>query len=63
MMATKASYLTNELKSMKSELCFMKERCSLLEEENRRLQEVFDKDARPEEDDLVLYCYTVILLL
>ncbi|XP_010255954.1 PREDICTED: uncharacterized protein LOC104596476 [Nelumbo nucifera] len=52
-MATKAAVLARELKSIKSDLTFMQERCSLLEEENRRLREGFDKGMRPEEDDLV----------
>lgn len=55
MTATKASYLSRELKTIKSELSFMQERCNLLEEENRRFQEDFDKGVRPEEDDLVLH--------
>lgn len=52
-MATKAGSLARELKSIKSDLCFMQERCSLLEEENRRLRDGFAKGVRPEEDDLV----------
>ncbi|KAL5561673.1 hypothetical protein UlMin_031420 [Ulmus minor] len=52
-MATKAASLARELKSLKSDLCFMQERCSLLEEENRRLRDGFAKGIRPEEDDLV----------
>ncbi|KAL3517571.1 hypothetical protein ACH5RR_020160 [Cinchona calisaya] len=52
-MATKAGALARELKSIKSDLCFMQERCSLLEEENRRLRDGFSKGIRPEEDDLV----------
>ncbi|KAG4133122.1 hypothetical protein ERO13_D08G075800v2 [Gossypium hirsutum] len=52
-MATKAASLARELKSIKSDLCFMQERCSLLEEENRRLRDGFTKGIRPEEDDLV----------
>lgn len=52
-MATKAASLARELKSKKSDLCFMQERCSLLEEENRRLRDGFGKGIRPEEDDLV----------
>ncbi|XAR61207.1 hypothetical protein NMG60_11034846 [Bertholletia excelsa] len=52
-MATKAASLSRELKSIKSDLCFMQERCSLLEEENRRLRDGFTKGIRPEEDDLV----------
>ncbi|CAJ1905216.1 unnamed protein product [Sphenostylis stenocarpa] len=52
-MATKAASLARELKSIKSDLCFMQERCGLLEEENRRLRDGFTKGVRPEEDDLV----------
>lgn len=52
-MATKAASLARELKSIKSDLCFVKERCGLLEEENRRLRDGFAKGVRPEEDDLV----------
>lgn len=55
LMATKASYLSRELKSIKSEFGFMQERCNLLEEENRRLHDVIDKGGRAEEDDLVLF--------
>ncbi|XP_024017453.1 uncharacterized protein LOC21394697 [Morus notabilis] len=52
-MATKAASHARELKSIKSDLCFMQERCSLLEEENIRLRDGFSKGIRPEEDDLV----------
>ncbi|KAK7396369.1 hypothetical protein VNO78_17321 [Psophocarpus tetragonolobus] len=52
-MASKAASLAKELKSIKSDLCFMQERCGLLEEENRRLRDGFAKGVRPEEDDLV----------
>ncbi|GMJ01137.1 hypothetical protein like AT4G02800 [Hibiscus trionum] len=52
-MATKAASLGRELKSIKNDLCFMQERCGLLEEENRRLRDGFSKGIRPEEDDLV----------
>jgi len=52
-MATKAASLARELKSLKSDLCFIQERCTLLEEENRRLRDGFDKGIGPEEDDLV----------
>ncbi|XP_010542872.1 PREDICTED: uncharacterized protein LOC104815943 [Tarenaya hassleriana] len=52
-MAAKAASLARELKSIKSDLCFMQERCGLLEEENRRLRDGFVKGVRPEEDDLV----------
>lgn len=52
-MASKATSLARELKSIKSELSFMQERCALLEEENNRLRDGFGKGIRPEEDDLV----------
>ncbi|KAE8721394.1 Detected protein of unknown function [Hibiscus syriacus] len=52
-MATKAASLARELKFIKNDLCFMQERCGLLEEENRRLRDGFIKGIRPEEDDLV----------
>jgi hypothetical protein len=56
-MASKAASLARELKSIKSDLCFMQERCTLLEEENRRLRDGFSKGIRPEEDDLVRVFY------
>ncbi|CAI9778531.1 unnamed protein product [Fraxinus pennsylvanica] len=52
-MATKAAGLARELKMIKSDLRFMQERCSLLEEENRKLRDGFGKGIQPEEDDLV----------
>ncbi|XP_050237610.1 uncharacterized protein LOC126687206 [Mercurialis annua] len=52
-MATKAATLARELKSIRSDLCFMQERCSLLEEENRRFRDGFSQGTRPEEDDLM----------
>ncbi|KAF6152161.1 hypothetical protein GIB67_005807 [Kingdonia uniflora] len=52
-MATKATYLARELKFLKSDLCFMKYRCAMLEEENRKLREGCGEGSRPEEDDLV----------
>nr|GLL42652.1 uncharacterized protein LOC109160777 [Ipomoea trifida] len=53
-MATKAAAFARELKSLKSDLTFVQERCSLLEEENRRLRDGFPKGVvPPEEDDLV----------
>lgn len=54
-MAAKATSLARELKSIKSDLCFMQERCALLEEENTRLRDGFSEGIRPEEDDLVNY--------
>ncbi|XP_042491057.1 uncharacterized protein LOC122070894 [Macadamia integrifolia] len=52
-MASKAASLAIELKSIRSELCFVQERNSLLEEENCRLRDGFGKGIRHEEDDLV----------
>ncbi|MQL90385.1 hypothetical protein Taro_022979 [Colocasia esculenta] len=52
-MATKASSLARELKTIKSDLGFMQERSALLEEENRRLRDGLEKGLRPDEDDLV----------
>lgn len=57
-MATKAASFARELKSIRSDLCFMQERCALLEEENRRLRDGLHKGLRPDEDDLVrLVCF------
>lgn len=52
-MATKAANMARELKSIRSDLGFMQERCALLEEENRKLRDGLDKGIRPDEDDLV----------
>lgn len=52
-MASRAASVARELKSIKSDLSFMQERCALLEEENSRLRDGFAKGIRPEEDDLV----------
>ncbi|CAN1127886.1 Disease resistance protein RGA5 [Linum perenne] len=52
-MAKKAAAMARELKSMKSDLCFVQERCALLEEENTRLRDGFSSGIRPEEDDLM----------
>lgn len=46
-MATRAASMARELKSIKSDMAFMQERCNLLEEENRKLRE----GTQPEEDD------------
>lgn len=62
-MAAKSASLARELKSIKSDLCFMREQCTLLEEENRRLREGFGKDIRPDEDDLVIMCRKILFFL
>ncbi|XP_010422534.1 PREDICTED: FK506-binding protein 5-like [Camelina sativa] len=60
-MAAKANSLARELKSIKSDLSFIQERCGLLEEENKRLRDGFVKGVRPEEDDLVRLQLEVLL--
>lgn len=59
-MAAKAKLLLRELKTVKADLAFAKERCAQLEEENRILRESREKDGNPEDDDLVflLPCLT-----
>ncbi|CAI0476804.1 unnamed protein product [Linum tenue] len=52
-MAKKAGAMARELKSIKSDMYFVQERCALLEEENRRLRDGFPSGIRPEEDDLM----------
>lgn len=57
-MAAKAKLLLRELKTVKADLAFAKERCGQLEEENRILRESGGKGDNPEDDDLVclLFC-------
>lgn len=52
-MATKAKLLLRELKGVKADLTFTRDRCAQLEEENKRLRENVDKGVRHEEDDLI----------
>lgn len=52
-MAAKAKLLLRELKTVKADLAFAKERCAQLEEENKMLRESHDKGGGPEDDDLV----------
>lgn len=52
-MAAKAKLLLRELKTVKADLAFAKERCAQLEEENRILREHHEKGDNPEDDDLV----------
>ena len=52
-MAAKAKLLLRELKTVKADLAFAKERCAQLEEENKMLRECYDKGDNPEDDDLV----------
>jgi len=52
-MAAKAKLLLRELKTVKADLAFAKERCAQLEEENKLLRECRDKGDTLEDDDLV----------
>ncbi|XP_042480827.1 uncharacterized protein LOC122061566 isoform X2 [Macadamia integrifolia] len=52
-MAAKAKLLLRELKTIKADLAFAKERCAQLEEENRILRESREKGDSTEDDDLI----------
>ncbi|WOL06830.1 formin-3 [Canna indica] len=52
-MAAKAKLLLRELKTVKADLAFAKERCAQLEEENKVLRESQEKGDNPEDDDLI----------
>lgn len=52
-MAAKAKLLMRELKTVKADLAFAKDRCAQLEEENRMLRESREKGDDADDDDLV----------
>ncbi|XP_076884532.1 uncharacterized protein LOC143533739 [Bidens hawaiensis] len=52
-MAAKAKVLLRELKTVKADMAFAKERCAQLEEENKILRETGGGSDRPEDDDLI----------
>ncbi|KAF5470308.1 hypothetical protein F2P56_010829 [Juglans regia] len=52
-MAAKAKLLLRELKTVKADLAFAKERCAQLEEENKILRENRERGRNPEDDDLI----------
>jgi len=54
-MAAKTKLLLRELKTVKADLAFAKERCAQLEEENRILRESLEKGDNPEDDELVCF--------
>ena len=54
-MSAKAKLLLRELKTVKADLAFAKERCAQLEEENRILRVSLEKGDNPEDDDLVYF--------
>lgn len=60
-MAAKAKLLLRELKTVKADLAFAKERCAQLEEENRILREHHEKGDNPEDDDLVCILFLFLL--
>ncbi|XVF37358.1 hypothetical protein REPUB_Repub20aG0001100 [Reevesia pubescens] len=51
--AAKAKLLLRELKTVKADLAFAKERCAQLEEENKLLRESREKGGNPADDDLI----------
>ncbi|KAF2306586.1 hypothetical protein GH714_019598 [Hevea brasiliensis] len=51
--AAKAKLLLRELKTVKADLAFAKQRCSQLEEENKILRESREKGGNPADDDLI----------
>jgi len=54
--AAKAKLLLRELKSVKADLAFAKQRCAQLEEENKLLRETKQKGSKTgEDDDLVIF--------
>lgn len=52
--AAKAKLLLRELKTVKAELTFAKERCAQLEEENKIIRENREKGDNRADDDLVI---------
>ncbi|KAM7463872.1 hypothetical protein LguiA_031993 [Lonicera macranthoides] len=51
--AAKAKQLLREVKTLKADLAFAKERCSQLENENRVLREAHEKGDYPADDDMI----------
>ncbi|CAM8897629.1 unnamed protein product [Rhodiola kirilowii] len=51
--AAKAKLLLRELKAIKAELAFTKERCSQLEEENKLLRDTRARSDNPADDDMI----------
>lgn len=62
-MAAKAKLLLRELKTVKADLAFAKERCGQLEEENRVIRESSAKGGSLEDDDLVCVSTPTSMLL
>lgn len=51
--AAKAKLLLRELKTVKADLAFAKQRCSQLEDENKMLRDGREKEGNPTDDDLI----------
>ncbi|XP_047342202.1 uncharacterized protein LOC124945756 [Impatiens glandulifera] len=51
--AAKAKLLLRELKTIKADLAFARERCTQLEEENKILREAREKGVNPADDDMI----------
>ncbi|KAL2250287.1 UNVERIFIED_CONTAM: hypothetical protein Sindi_2151000 [Sesamum indicum] len=51
--AAKAKLLLRELKTVKADLAFAKQRCSQLEDENKILREAREKGVNPADDDMI----------
>ena len=58
-MAAKAKLLLRELKTVKADFAFAKERCAQLEEENKILRENRERGENLEDDDLVCIPFTL----
>ncbi|RRT45514.1 hypothetical protein B296_00055083 [Ensete ventricosum] len=61
-MAAKAKLLMRELKTVKADMAFAKQRCAQLEEENKVLRENRQKGDNPADDDLVCMLFQLFLL-
>lgn len=62
-MATKAKLHLRQLKTVKADLAFAKERCAQLEEENKMLRENRQKGADSEDDDLVFIFFSSLAVI
>lgn len=60
--AAKAKLLLRELKTVKADLTFAKQRCTQLEEENKILRESREKGQNPADDDLVNISFSLVFL-
>lgn len=61
-MAAKAKLLLRELKTVKADLAFAKDRCAQLEEENKILRENRERGDSHDDDDLVCMFHSPLLI-